>query len=272
MATSAFKSTTKRTPIGASKAPAEDSASSNRKSSHRRSRSLSCFSRGLPERTPKAEDFDDNPAPKGRFVNTVRGSGFPEISLDDLAIELFDSSGDRGRSVARGSEATPTSSVSQRRGRSVSRHSSRVGGGGDVRGSASNNSGGGRVISESKGNSRPRRSVSVARYQMSDSESDLDHSQNRSTANSKNFSSANNQTPLSRKSTDSNYRQGLRRSLSQKDFKCHDGYSSHSSVVTDDEGRDAYSNKNGVEKTIRAVYSEKKVHFLKLYVMRTTSV
>ncbi|XP_034215859.1 uncharacterized protein LOC117627739 isoform X3 [Prunus dulcis] len=203
MATSAFKSTTKRTPIGASKAPAEDSASSNRKSSHRRSRSLSCFSRGLPERTPKVEDFDENPAPKGRFVNTVRGSGFPEISLDDLAIELFDTSGDRGRSVARGSEATPASSASQRRGRSVSRQGSRVGGGGDVRGSASNNSGGGRVISESKGNSRPRRSVSVARYQMSDSES-------------------------------------------------------QSSVVTDDEGRDAYSNKNGVEKTIRAVYSEKK--------------
>ncbi|CAB4280555.1 unnamed protein product [Prunus armeniaca] len=258
MATSAFKSTTKRTPIGASKSPAEDSASSNRKSSHRRSRSLSCFSRGLPERTPAVEDFDENPAPKGRFVNTVRGSGFPEISLDDLAIELFDASGNRGRSIARGSEATPTSSASQRRGRSVSRHSSRVGGGGDVRGSASNNSGGERVISESKGNSRPRRSVSVARYQMSDSESDLDHSQNRSTAKSKNLSSANNQTPLSRKSTDSNYRQGLRRSLSQKDFKCHDGYSSQSSVVTDDEGRDAYSNKNGVEKTIRAVYSEKK--------------
>lgn len=170
MATSAFKSTTKRTPIGASKAPAEDSASSNRKSSHRRSRSLSCFWRGLPERTPTAEGFDDNPAPKGRFVNTVRGSGFPEISLDDLAIELFDSSGDRGRSVARGSEATPTSSASQRRGRSVSRHGSRVGGGGDVRGSTSNNSGGGRVISESKGNSRPRRSVSVARYQISDYE------------------------------------------------------------------------------------------------------
>ncbi|CAL2261122.1 unnamed protein product [Prunus armeniaca] len=260
MATSAFKSTTKRTPIGASKSPAEDSASSNRKSSHRRSRSLSCFSRGLPERTPAVEDFDENPAPKGRFVNTVRGSGFPEISLDDLAIELFDDSGDRGRSIARGSEATPTSSASQRRGRSVSRYGSRVGGGGDVRGSASNNSGGERVISESKGNSRPRRSVSVARYQMSDSESDLDHSQNRSTAKSKNLSSANNQTPLSRKSTDSNYRQGLRRSLSQKDFKCHDGYSSQSSVVTDDEGRDAYSNKNGVEKTIRAVYSEKKAN------------
>ncbi|XP_048444033.1 uncharacterized protein LOC103950050 isoform X2 [Pyrus x bretschneideri] len=205
MATSAFKSTTKRTPIGASKAPPEDSASFNRKASHRRSRSLSCFSRGLPERTPAADDYDDNPVPsRGRFVNTVRGSGFPEISLDDLAVELFDSSADRSRSVARSTEATPADSASLRRGRSVSRHGPRIGGGGgDVRGGTGNNSAGGRVVSESKGNSSRRRSVSVARYQMSDSES-------------------------------------------------------QSSVLTDDEGRDAYSNKNGVEKTIRAVYSEKK--------------
>ncbi|KAM1626801.1 hypothetical protein ACFX1R_016513 [Malus domestica] len=260
MATSAFKSTTKRTPIGASKAPPEDSAAFDRKSSHRRSRSLSCFSRGLPERTPAADDYDDNPVPsRGRFVNTVRGSGFPEISLDDLAVELFDSSADRSRSVARSSEATPAGSASQRRGRSVSRHGPRVGGG-DVRGGTGNNSAGGRVVSESKGNSSRRRSVSVARYQKSDSESDLDHTHNRSTVKSRNFVSGNNQTPLSRKSTDSNFRPALRRSLSQKDFKSHDGYSSQSSVLTDDEGTDAYSNKNGVEKTIRAVYSEKKAN------------
>ncbi|KAM1739694.1 hypothetical protein EV1_015145 [Malus domestica] len=268
MATSAFKSTTKRTPIGASKAPPEDSAAFDRKSSHRRSRSLSCFSRGLPERTPAADDYDDNPVPsRGRFVNKVRGSGFPEISLDDLAVELFDSSADRSRSVARSSEATPAGSASQRRGRSVSRHGPRVGGGGgggggggDVRGGTGNNSAGGRVVSESKGNSSRRRSVSVARYQKSDSESDLDHTHNRSTVKSRNFVSGNNQTPLSRKSTDSNFRPALRRSLSQKDFKSHDGYSSQSSVLTDDEGTDAYSNKNGVEKTIRAVYSEKKAN------------
>ncbi|KAM1339929.1 hypothetical protein ACFX2H_038390 [Malus domestica] len=262
MATSAFKSTTKRTPIGAPTARAEDSASSNRRSSHRRSRSLSCFSRGLPERKPAGDDYDETPVPsRGRFVNTVRGSGFPEISLDDLAVELFNPSADRGRSVVRSSEATPAASAFQRRGRSVSRHGPRVGGGGpggDVRGSAGNNSARGRVVSESKGNSSRRRSVSVARYQMSDSESDLDHTHNRSTAKSRNCISGNNQTPLSRKSTDSNFRPGLRRSLSQKDFKCHDGCSSQSSVLTDDDGRDAYSNKNGVEKTIRAVYSEKK--------------
>ncbi|XP_040368429.1 uncharacterized protein LOC112182913 isoform X4 [Rosa chinensis] len=251
MATSAFKSTTKRTATGSSRAPAEDSTSVNQ--SHRRSRSLSCFSRRLTE--PPAEEFEVNPTPRRKFVNTVRGSGFPEISLNDLVIELFDSSSnDRGgRSALRSSETTPA----QRRGRSVSRHGPRVSSGsGETRGRAGNSSGGGRVVSESKTNSRQTRSVSVARYQMSDSESDLDHPHNHSTAKSKNFTSGNNHTPLSRKSLDSNYRPGLRRSLSQKDLKCHDGYSS--SVLTDDEGKDAYIYKNGAEKTIRAVYSEKK--------------
>ncbi|CAN1802151.1 hypothetical protein LINPERHAP1_LOCUS23254 [Linum perenne] len=59
----------------------------------------------------------------------------------------------------------------------------------------------------------------------------------------------------------SNHRPGLRRSLSQKDLRHHDGYSSHSSGLTDDEARDgqnAYSNRNGIEKTIRAVYAQKK--------------
>jgi hypothetical protein len=174
MATSAFKSTTKRTPIGASSSSAEDSGSSNKSSAHRRSRSLSRFSHRIP--VPGSEDFDDGvPAPRGKFVNTVRGSGFPEISLDDLAIEFFHS-GDRGRSGSRSSEAGPaggsgsgassSSSSSLRRGRSVSRQSSKASG--DGRGSVCNSSGGGRVISES--NSRRRRSVSVVRCQISDSE------------------------------------------------------------------------------------------------------
>jgi len=172
MATSAFKSTTKRTPIGASSSSAEDSGSSNKSSAHRRSRSLSRFSHRIP--VPGSEDFDDGvPAPRGTFVNTVRGSGFPEISLDDLAIEFFHS-GDRGRSGSRSSEAGPaggpdassSSSSSLRRGRSVSRQSSKASG--DGRGSVCNSSGGGRVISES--NSRRRRSVSVVRCQISDSE------------------------------------------------------------------------------------------------------
>lgn len=170
MATSAFKSTTKRTSIGAS-AAADDSASSNRSSAHRRSRSLSRFSHRIP--APAADDFDEVPAPKGRFVNTVRGSGFPEISLDDLAVEFF-GSGDRGRSASCNSEASPASggsSAAQRRGRSVSRQGSKLNGGGDAKGSVSSNSGGGRRLSSDNGaNSRRRRSVSAVQYQISDSE------------------------------------------------------------------------------------------------------
>ena len=184
MATSAFKSTTKRTSIGAATSSSTDdsaAASSNRSSSsasaaahHRRSRSLSRFSR--PSYSGN-DSFDDVvvSAPRGKFVNTTRGSGFPEISLDDLAIEFFDSSGDRGRSSAKGISDDVTkdlksssSAASQRRGRSVSRQSARAASGGDGRGSVCNNSGGGRVVSES--NPRRRRSVSVVRYQISDSE------------------------------------------------------------------------------------------------------
>lgn len=76
-------------------------------------------------------DIEVTPMRKGKFVNTVRGSGFGEISLDDLAVEFFESfsgeseisSGERGRSGLRkscgggGGEVTN----SQRRGRSVSR-------------------------------------------------------------------------------------------------------------------------------------------------------
>lgn len=169
MATSAFKSTTKRTPIGTNPRT-EDSGSSNR--AHRRSRSLSQFSRP-PEPEPY---FGDDPAPKGRFVNTARGSDFPEISLDDLAVEFFptkdsldERDSDRGRLSRRSSEIRPSDSAmasSQRRGRSVSRHNSRSG---DVNGNGHlYNAERGGVVQDS--NSRKRRSVSVARYRISDSE------------------------------------------------------------------------------------------------------
>ncbi|XP_017608241.1 uncharacterized protein LOC108454332 isoform X2 [Gossypium arboreum] len=255
MATSAFKSTTRRASLANSPG---DSSSSNRSSSgHRRARSLSRFSR----RIPGVGDDDDEPTPaprsRGRFVNTVRGSGFPEISLDDLAVELFDSSL-RGRSVSRMDDVTPCNgkggggeSVAQRRGRSVSRQGSR--------GSVVNNGAGGRLTSDTA-ISRRRRSASVVRYQISDSESDLDQLQNPSNRVSmKSSIGGNNQLSSTHKPTASNNRQGLRRSLSQKDLKYHDGYSSHSSAVTDDEGRDAaLSNKNGAERTIKAVYAQKK--------------
>ncbi|XP_061956391.1 uncharacterized protein LOC133678175 [Populus nigra] len=245
MATSAFKSTTKRAPIGNDK---NDRPSA---SAHRRSRSLSRFSRPIP-----SNFSDDAPMPsRGRFVNTERGSGVPDMSLDDLAIQLF-SSGDRGRSSGfRNGDVSDGERVvsgSQRRGRSVSRQDS------ESNSNSKSYSGGAKGNSDGN-NSRRRRSVSVVRYQISDSESDLDHSQNsRNHANPRRHSNGNNQVPLSNKTLASNHRPGLRRSLSQKDLKYHDGYSSHSSSLTDDEGKDASSNKNGFERTIRTVYAQKK--------------
>ncbi|MBA0801860.1 hypothetical protein Gohar_012199 [Gossypium harknessii] len=250
MATSAFKSTSKRSSLGDS----ADVSSSNRASVHRRARSLSRFSRLL------ADDYDDEtiPAPKtsGRTVNTARGSGLPEISLDDLAIELFDSSLS-GRSASwnanvstRNGEGGVVENVVQRRGRSVSRRG--------TSGSSVNSGSGGRLTSDTA-NSRRRRSVSVARYQISDSESDLDHPQNSSNRASMRSSIGENyQISSTYKPTASNNRQGLRRSLSQKDLKYHDGYSNHTSALTDDDRGDAFSNKSGMERIIRAVYAQKK--------------
>ncbi|KAE8123961.1 hypothetical protein FH972_018874 [Carpinus fangiana] len=81
--------------------------SSNQSSAHRRSRSLSQFSHRTP--VPGNDDFDNGvPAPRGKFVNMVRGSGLAEISLNDLAIEFFHS-GDRGCSGSRSSEVGPAS-------------------------------------------------------------------------------------------------------------------------------------------------------------------
>ncbi|XP_048138735.1 uncharacterized protein LOC115749465 isoform X2 [Rhodamnia argentea] len=252
MATSAFRSTTKRTPIGASSASTDGSASSNRSSAHRRSRSVSRFSHRLAE--PEDSFGNDKPAPRGRFVNTTRGSGLPEISLDDLAIEFFGSE-DRGRSSLRNTDVSPKKgeTASQRRGRSVSRQRSRVGGG---KGNVFEGSGAGRVAAES--NSRRRRSVSVVRCQISDSESDVDNSRSSlGYPNNKIVGNGNKQKLPSQKPSASSNRQALRRSSSQKDLKSYDGYSSHSSALTDDEAKDAYFGKNGSERTIRAVYALK---------------
>lgn len=110
--------------------------------------------------------------PRGKFVNTTRGSTapFPEISLDDLALEFFSSSSKNesdggagvereGRSASRRGEigrwASDTAS-SRRRGRSVSR------GRRDAVPSSSAASGAKNAVS-SDASSRRRRSVSVAR-------------------------------------------------------------------------------------------------------------
>ncbi|KAL8142004.1 hypothetical protein V2J09_015036 [Rumex salicifolius] len=153
MATAAFKSTTKRSSIGG----ADDTTSSS-SGGRRRTRSVSRFSHRLPS---ELIDFESNtplPLTRRKFVNTVRGSRFPEISLDDLAIQLF-SSGGRGRSSVIGSSA---SAKVQRRGRSVSRQTSS----GKSVNCGKSSGGGGRL-----GADRRRRSLSAVRYRESDLES-----------------------------------------------------------------------------------------------------
>ncbi|KAI9108815.1 hypothetical protein K1719_020120 [Acacia pycnantha] len=253
MATAAFKSTTKRTPMGASSASStDDSSSSNRNySAHRRARSLSQAPRRVPSSHDSINDADEFPVPRGKFVNTVRGSGFPEISLDDLSVEFFESA-NRGRMASGHSELSPANGAiaSQRRGRSVSRKSSGVSNDGRV--NADHSANGGRGLDA---HTRRRRSLSVVRYQISDSESDLDHSQNcKSRVNLRSTDVANK--PI-HKTIASDQRPVLRRSLSQKDMKSYDGYSSHSSVLTDEEGAGAHLTKNATE-NIQTIYAQKK--------------
>ncbi|XP_068637081.1 uncharacterized protein [Aristolochia californica] len=245
MASAAFKSNTKRTPIG-SASTAEDAGSSNRAGLHRRSRSLSRYSRRCPPPEPDSERL----APRGGFVNTVRGSRLTDISLDDLADEFFAVKEDaqRSRVGRRVSSAGLNGDAIVRRGRSVSR---------------SHGKGNSADSLSSKGVSDTyswrRRSVSVARYQQSDSESERDRSHNSSSHEKiKNLSSRNCQRSTTATPTIPNHQHALRRSLSQIDLlPSHDGYSSYSSALTDDEALDTRQ-KNGYEKTIRAVYSQKK--------------
>ncbi|KAG5523070.1 hypothetical protein RHGRI_035022 [Rhododendron griersonianum] len=257
MATSAFKSTTSRTPIGA--APATDvsgSSASSATKAHRRSRSLSRFSRRVLEPEPDS-DPGETPAPpesKGKFVNKVRGSGFGDISLDDLAIEFFslkdERESERGRSSSRrgagvGSRVAAPTESSERRGRSVSRQ--RSGGGGGKSGSLGGGGGGGGGMIGSDASSRRRRSVS----------SDIDHPRNSiNHGSAKSITGGNSQMPSLQKPTALSHRR-LGRSLSQKDIS-KNGYSSQSSVLTDDEAKETCSGKNTIEKTIRAVYAQKK--------------
>ncbi|KAI9087639.1 hypothetical protein K1719_030509 [Acacia pycnantha] len=227
MATAAFKSTTKRTPIPASSASSTDDSTSSRlnSSSHRRSRSLSRFSRRIPAQDT-CNVLDEFPATRGKFVNTTSGSGFPEISLDDLAIAFFES-GDRGRSTLRRNEISPASEVpaSQRRGRSVS--SRRTGVTNDGNANAGDNFGGRRPVSDA--NPRRRRSISVARYQISDSESDMDHFH--SAKGHVNAKSSDIGNKLLRKPVDSSQNPVLRKSFSQKDLRSYDGYTAERPIM-----------------------------------------
>ncbi|XP_042494221.1 uncharacterized protein LOC122073662 isoform X1 [Macadamia integrifolia] len=290
MATSSFKSTTKRSPIGGTVSNVDDAAASSNHNAthHRRSRSLSTFSG-----RSHALESDELPAatPRRRFVNTVRGSGFPEvISLDDIANDFFPLNlkdrdldldlnpdtdvlreSERGRS--RSSSARRTSAIGatcssattsgskgvshsqeQRRGRSVSRQHGRLG---DPAANASASTV--KALADSCSNSRRRRSLSVARCQFSDSESDMDHSRTSSSkANLKNFTTGNYQRS-SHQRPDPDH-QHMKRSLSQKDLlKLYNGYSSQSSALTDDEARNACPGKYGTERTVQAVYAQRKI-------------
>ncbi|KAF3782698.1 hypothetical protein EJ110_NYTH24391 [Nymphaea thermarum] len=255
MATAAFKSTTKRSPIGAgenssasSRRTEEDARSSNRSGFHRRSRSLS---RG-PSRFPAFREREsgatgDN---SGRFVNTERGSAFPEVSLEDLVNEFLAEVAveeDRGRATQRGScvGMSETEAV-KRRGRSASRPGRLAAGAGAAKGSVDS--------------SRRRRSVSVAPYQFSDSESDKDHlhtlADNVKPVASESVKSTHGfSNKSSRRASLANNQCGLRRSLSQRDLSS--SRHAYSSALTDDEGQDTCYDTNG-EKTIRAVYAQRK--------------
>lgn len=98
---------------------------------------------------------------------------------------------------------------------------------------------------------RRRRSLSVARHPVTE----FENSSNR--ANVKAPTSGNGQTPLAKKATASSNRR-LRRTQSYKDLPMSlDGYSSHSSALTDDESKDTRISRNGFEKIIRPVHSQK---------------
>ncbi|XP_073001315.1 uncharacterized protein [Typha latifolia] len=255
MAAAAFRSTTRKSVRGGAD---EDAGSSTRSGGgvHRRSRSLSRF-------PPPAPESDEFPTPRGKFVNKVRGSGSPEISLDDLADEFFraraesdgeeDGAGGRlpanGRSTRRSSGAgyAMETEASRRRGRSVSRPPP------DRRGVTANG-----VVSNG-GAPRRQRYSSVDPHRFINSENNLDVSNGYNPKTTLRRSGMGNfRHTASQKPTNTGY--AMRRSMSQKNFfLSQDSYSSHSSL-TDDEARDVLSNQNRNERTIQAVYAQEKEH------------
>ncbi|KAG0450314.1 hypothetical protein HPP92_026840 [Vanilla planifolia] len=246
MATAPFRLNSRRSSI-VDGAP-EDSGPSN---GFRRSRSLSRYSGRFPP--PQTEDNEFS-TPRGRFVNKVRGSGFPEISLDDLADEFFGARVEEevefgsvaersGRRVVRERLMADTES-SRRRGRSVSR---RHGG---------STLDGGNEASVDRVNARQRRSISAARFRHNKLE--FDGTDDRELMSKNHPSSCKNlKKPLLHKHNSEGG--SLRRSISQKYFQMHDNCSSHSSSLTDDEEQGARSRGSGNEKTIKEVYSKGKM-------------
>ncbi|KAH0458445.1 hypothetical protein IEQ34_013760 [Dendrobium chrysotoxum] len=219
----------------------------------RRSRSLSRYSGRFPPPSPEIDEYE---TPRGRFVNKVRGSGFLETSLDDLADEFFqamakeceeDATPAAGRSRRRviGERLMAETESSRRRGRSVSRHR------------ADSAASMGKGVSGNSGNSRPRRSVSVSRSRVSELERlqyDKTDKLRSMSKNKVNSSCGSLQKPsLSKQASED---RAFERSMSQKDFfQSQDCCSSHSSSLTDDEAQDVPSTLSVSEKTIREVYN-----------------
>ncbi|KAK8937496.1 hypothetical protein KSP39_PZI011878 [Platanthera zijinensis] len=250
MASTSFRSASRRSSMGGGGDP-EDAGSSNRL---HRSRSLSCYSGGFPPPTPEPPSYG---TPRGRFVNKVRGSGFPDISLDDLADEFFrameeeecgeDATPSDGRYSQRriGDRLMAETESSRRRGRSVSR----------IRGQSSATERKG--TSGNSGDSRIRRSVSVSRSRHSELE--VDKTNKCKSMSKSRFTSACGSLQKASLHKKNSEGRAFRRSTSQKDFfQSHDCCSSHSSSLTDDEAQDIRSSVGVSEKATSQVYSLQK--------------
>ncbi|XP_078433138.1 uncharacterized protein LOC144704555 [Wolffia australiana] len=239
MASAAFKSSTRRSSVGNH----DDAASSSKPADRRRSRSLSRFSGRVP---PPRSDEEFQFPPRGKFVTTARGSGFEEISLDELADEFFaalefdDAAGRdraRGRPGRRLSDASflMGTESSRRRGRSVSRKP---------------------CLDRVDGSAR-RRSLSVARYRCCESEGESDISCSSSSLNkSRSLQKRNEQLLTVHKSPGS---KSMRRSASQQDLSyLQDNHSTHSSALTDYEPLDFHANIHRSGKTMGTELENKK--------------
>ncbi|KAG6502250.1 hypothetical protein ZIOFF_042139 [Zingiber officinale] len=222
---------------------------SSRSGTLQRSRSLSRYSGRFP---PPPQDADHFSTPRGRFVNKVRGSGVPEISVDDLAEEFFraraESDEESEPSYAKNRRRSSVASYlretesSRQRGRSVSRPPDRL---------AAPPKG----VSESV--SRRRRSLSVAPYRYSDSENDVESQSSKIKSEPKTSGSSILQQSSSHRVAKKDV---FGRSMSQIDFyRSQDSYSSHSSSLTDEEARDVHSRMCGDEKTIQTIYVQEKL-------------
>lgn len=259
MATSAFKSRTKRTQIGSQ----ENNSNSNSNSSapspnaaggHRRSRSLSHYPRYYPEisstsvlRQIDLQNTNKVKSPTSRHASPTRDLKLGRCVNTGPDVTTGQGRRGRGRSVCRSQTDSTTESPSEteivkRRGRSAAPRQT--------------------VLPHENGRRRER-SVSVARYQESDSESDMDSVCSRTERyRLNNLATINGRKCVTEKASGGDMpkpQRGLRRCSSQRNLsRPYDSHQSYTSALTDDEGPDTRCSDNGEEKTIRAVYAQMK--------------